>query len=101
VVQQHGFASLQAREVVDDLLAGHLPWQAHVTGQVADALVQCHFVALRIHSQHVNRPGCRANDVEHTANSGGFASAVWPQKTKDFTLLNAYRYAFDGLDLSI
>ena len=39
VVQQHGFASLQTREVVDDLLAGHLPRQAHVTGQVADALV--------------------------------------------------------------
>src|SRR5581483_10535254 len=39
VVQQHRGETLQAREVVDDLLAGHLSWEAHVAGQVADVLV--------------------------------------------------------------
>ena len=101
VIQQHGFEALQAREVVDDLLTGHLSGKAHIAGQIADTLVQFHFVALRIQSQYAKRAGRGANDIEHTANGGGFARAIWSQEAKDLTLLHAHRDAFDGLHLTI
>src|SRR5262249_43598137 len=76
-------ATAQTCEQVDDLAAGQVGPQVHVTGHICQPLVQGDGVGPRIAAEHRSLSAVGLEQAEEHPDGGGLARAVGPEEAVD------------------